>query len=801
MILFNTKKIYIVYLTIFLFTNLTFSQSNVDQGFLGNYDTWASQSKEVIYLHLNKTDFLQGEQIGFKAYIVDKNTGEPASNTSNLYVQLVDEENNTIKEKFLQVKKGAAYGIFNVDKVLKPKNYIIKAFTNWSRNFETSNIFEQEIRVVDISDKSRSAIKEIEQELQVSFMPEGGHLVLNTKNTMGIYVKDADGLGVSNLKVNLLKEENLVIKTLQLNKKGFAKFLLTPKSDTKFKLSIAYKDKDLLFTLPNGEERGFALAVSSLKDSLLISLNTNQITLPDLKARSYKLAIHNGNELRLVRFPKFVTRSIVSKIAKNRLFDGINILTVLDENDTPLLERLYFNRSLSKIKYATSDKVTNKGDSLDIKLNYNDLKAKGNLSISILPEYSIANNAHESIASFNLLSSHLQGGVEDADDYFIDGDLVDEDLDLMLLIQGWSVYDWSDINYFSPETEFVFEKGIKANLAFKGDKERNIFAYPNQGAVLRKFYQTNATTSYSVDSLYPIEGDKFRISEIDRKGKFNRPYLKGKIQFFPLQIPSLKTNGKALGYKTIDKTQISPNEEFTLALPIEENTIALDEVVVSGRIIKDARLKNLIDFSFGEVTVFDESQRMQFIDVLSFIQSRNGFQVFGVANDLVIVNTRPFSGTPTVYLDGVVLQSGVNRSNNLSLLEGLFTTDIAYIETNKSGLGEGLRGGGGVIRIFTRTDYSDYFKKPYEYLESDYPLTFNKPATYSIPFYSSYSNRQYLDYGVIGWFPNLRLNDKNEVRFTIPKTNLDSIKLYIQGMLDNGDFISEKRIISLNRFD
>ena len=801
MIFFNSKQLYITYFTLIIAINFTYSQYTPDEDFFTSYNTIASLDKEVIYLHLNKTDFLRGEQIGFKAYIADKHSGMPVLKTSNLYVQLVDENNKTIKEKLLQVKNGTAHGTFKVDKLLMSKNYIIKAFTNYSRNFEASNIFEQKIRVVAINDGPAITKENLEQELQVSFMPEGGHLVLNTKNSMGVSVKDNDGLGVSGVTVKILNEEHLAVETFQLNDKGLAKFFLTPRKEDALKLSINYKNKEYTFNLPEAKERGLAFILSSLKDSLSIDLNTNEISLPDLKLRAYKLAIHNGTELKLVRFPKFNTTSIVSKIAKNRLFEGMNILTVLDETDTPILERLYFNSTTSNIKSASLHTVTSTRDSLEIKLNYNNLKVGGDLSISILPEESIANNAYESIASFNLLSSYLRGAVENADDYFKEGTTVDEDLDLLLSIQGWSAYDWSKIKYFSPKPEFEFEKGISARIANGIKKVRNFYAYPNEGAELRRFRPDSINEVYAIDSLFPNKGDKLKISEIDGKGNFIQPFLYKKIKFYPLQIPSVETNGKALGYHRDIKIDEEVNETFKLTLPIDENTIALNEVVVTEDKIKDRRLKNLIDFSFGDVTVFNEKLRNENVDFFTFLRKQVGFKVITEgAGSSTILNTIPGLPLPTVYLDGIEIQSPRNGAfNNLGSLEGLFGAEIDYVEVNRFGVGEGARGGGGVIRVFTREGYDDYSddNRSLKYLDFDYPLTFDRPDTYLVPYYSSYSNRQYLDYGVIGWFPTLSLNSKNEVKFTIPKTGLDHIRLYIQGLSENGDFISEERVISL----
>jgi len=166
---------------------------------------------------------------------------------------------------------------------------------------------------------------------------------------------------------------------------------------------------------------------------------------------------------------------------------------------------------------------------------------------------------------------------------------------------------------------------------------------------------------------------------------------------------------------------------------------------------------------------------------------------------LTIVNVLPMRPPPAVYLDGAPLQSPMlNGTGDLSMLDGLRTEDIDYIEVNIMGLGEGLNGAGGVIRIFTRGYYFNEPKKPYEYSEFDYPLTFDRPDDYAVPLYSSYTNDAYLKYGVVGWFPNLAVGNGGEVKFTVPSRQLEGLRLNIQGFSNKGDLFSETLSVQID---
>ncbi|MEM8928896.1 MAG: hypothetical protein AAGC45_11880, partial [Bacteroidota bacterium] len=55
--------------------------------------------KENVHLHLNKTTFLQGERLWFKAYVRDQNTKLPSLETTNLHVGIYAGDGEEVKRK------------------------------------------------------------------------------------------------------------------------------------------------------------------------------------------------------------------------------------------------------------------------------------------------------------------------------------------------------------------------------------------------------------------------------------------------------------------------------------------------------------------------------------------------------------------------------------------------------------------------------------------------------------------------------------------------------------------------------
>lgn len=74
-------------LAFFLLSSIAlFPQDYQLKDFIERHQEFFASSRENFHLHLNKTAFLKGEQVWFKAYVYDQNSQRPSSNTSNLYV-------------------------------------------------------------------------------------------------------------------------------------------------------------------------------------------------------------------------------------------------------------------------------------------------------------------------------------------------------------------------------------------------------------------------------------------------------------------------------------------------------------------------------------------------------------------------------------------------------------------------------------------------------------------------------------------------------------------------------------------
>lgn len=103
---------------------------------------------ERISLHTDKTSYLPGDTLWFKAYIVDYASNQFSSSSNTIEVYLVNNEGEELKKSRFVVVKGRAIGQIKLPETLG--YYKLLAYSSWMKNFEFENIYQKEIQIVKI---------------------------------------------------------------------------------------------------------------------------------------------------------------------------------------------------------------------------------------------------------------------------------------------------------------------------------------------------------------------------------------------------------------------------------------------------------------------------------------------------------------------------------------------------------------------------------------------------------------------------------------------------------------------------
>jgi len=801
-----TLKSYLFVFILFLFSSISINAQE-DSQILDYYEEYTETAREVVYLHLNKSTYIKGEDIGFTAYVLDKKDKKPSFMTTNLYVSIEDRDKNILKQKLIRVVDGVASNTFQTDSLFTSGHYKIKAYTNWMLNFNEKNYFSEFIKIIDPDSEEYTDKNSINTEIDAQFLPESGHLLNGVVNTVGVVIKDQFGFGIPFAKGEVVDKNKNEITSFKTNQFGIGKFQLLPELNNAYSVNIKNSTEDFNFHLnQNSEAQGIIIALKSLNSKLFISLITNEKTLETIKNKRHTLMLHNGDQFDIMDIYFTDDTEVTKVIEYSNTATGINTLTLFNENDHPIAERLFFNYegvSILKTDTVTAHKAK---DSTTLNLNFKPLKHNtfNTLSISILPQETKSYYRHHNILSYTLLQPYIKGTIEQAKYYFTDIDAKKKfELDNLLITQGWSTYNWDEI--FSDHKGFThaFEQGItvKANLTsedLKEDANLSFYMHPFQEERLRIFEIEKGDSYFIIENLFLETNNTLKLSKRTLYNGLVAPKLY--VQYFPNKIPALNDQTNPLLSIFNNQSQENPSEYQNHFISNTSNRVQkLDEVTVKANFSKtEQRSQHLNQHALGRITVIDEEIKTQNTTLSNFLTSK-GLRVTDSNSGVSREESLPYTGFNVfssyssnpmlIYLDDMLLMDS-------SILNEFDISKIDYLEINKTGIGQGLRGESGVIKIYLNkyNPTPSYSKTTMS--EFHIPVAFSPEKKYYKPKYKTTYSSFYQSYGVIDWKSKVKVDNNGNASIKL-LNQTKPLTLYIEGITHDGTFIVEEKTLSL----
>jgi hypothetical protein len=97
---------------------------------------------EKIYLQLHSNAYAMDQDIWFKAIVTGTENHMPSNLSSLLYVDLIGPNEQIVAHRLVKLEQGIGDGAFELHKDMQPGRYLIRAYTQWNRNFGDDFIFK-----------------------------------------------------------------------------------------------------------------------------------------------------------------------------------------------------------------------------------------------------------------------------------------------------------------------------------------------------------------------------------------------------------------------------------------------------------------------------------------------------------------------------------------------------------------------------------------------------------------------------------------------------------------------------------
>lgn len=754
-----------------------------------NLEDYFFLERENIHLQLDKSVFISDEDIWFKGYVYHRKEEVPFFTTTNVYATLYEENGTKIKDKLLFSSMGSFSGKFELGDSFKSGNYYIQVFTNWMNNFkeDESSIFK--FSVINKNDKTVSIKNALDySKINIEFYPEGGSIIQGIQNTVAIKVSDCHGNPLPSIAGDIISPEGKSIQKVTLNKFGLGKFQIFGDIRTQ-KISFLINDTKVEENLPFAVPNGLAIEINNfaLKDKTIVKIRTNEKSSASFKSKKHYLVVHQDNKSTIfdIDFKNTLEQNIT--FSKDNLSEGVNTVRIIDSDMKQLAERFIFKYPEESLNLDI--KLLKKGkDSIHFSGNLNSINSS--LSITVVPEQSIAINQDYSIRASFLLNPYLTKNQANANYYFEDRSKAKEfELDLLLLTQNTGKYKWENIMTTPPKDNNAFDFGLTIkgtiNQTLADRKKFKIKLFSLQSSISESA-EINDKNEFYFNNMVLADSTWVNFTLTDDK---NKPTV---LKLYPQILNGRRIFNKPFKAEKKECPLIEEKTEYETPSFLN-GTIMLEDVEIA--VDKKKKLKYSNSLGNGNLRGHKVAENDQ-TDVLNFIRN-NGFEVptiNGFSNTVEIYSRSITTingarSTPVLFIDGL-------QQMSFDLLLNMRMNEVDEIYINAHAIVPSVNNNIGVIKIYMKKGGSSSPQKsnavPYEIKNA-----FSKIEPFKNKLYASTENKGFQNFGLIHWIPNIYSHESKEFKFQIPNSGQKKVKLLIEGFSADGQLISEIRTISL----
>ena len=97
---------------------------------------------EKVYLQLHSNAYAMDQDIWFKAIVTGTENHMPSKLSRLLYVDLIGPNEQIVAHRLVKLTQGIGNGAFELHKNMQPGRYLIRAYTQWNRNFGDDFMFK-----------------------------------------------------------------------------------------------------------------------------------------------------------------------------------------------------------------------------------------------------------------------------------------------------------------------------------------------------------------------------------------------------------------------------------------------------------------------------------------------------------------------------------------------------------------------------------------------------------------------------------------------------------------------------------
>jgi len=835
--------------------------------------------QEKIYLQTDKSYYISGEKIWFRAHLVDAILHKQANASRYVYVELVSPLDSVLNRvKVRPDSLGLFYGSLATDEGLVEGNFMLRAYTLYMKNSGEEYFYKKSLRIIDpmsvyfdininytfnnddilaaISVKNKRTLKIFEpsdfrfkinndswrkadfdndsighikfqvrnrdkrrtltmkfqfdnriytryfavpypeDDFDVAFFPEGGHLITGTNNFVALKALGSNGLS-EEVEVNVFDDSGTAMLNSRSSINGMGAFQLDVQPGKKYYAEcINSKNKTKRFDLPQAVNNYCGLKLKWAGDKLYASVGKSSDY-----SRTDKLYVLAHIRGAVIYCQEWDWANDYVLFEKSMLPSGVCHFILFDEAKNILGERLTFSYSpaeTGQIDFVADKENYLKRQHVEAKIiltDANEIPLGGNLAIAVTDDNDVQPDTCYTILTTLLLTSELKGHIENPSNYFRPGRSAQYVSDLLMVTQGWRRYPIVDVvkgKIASPSLPLETTQTIsgKAEGMFTSLKDGFISIIAmNDSMIAPHVTKTDEKGRFVLDNIEYQEGTKFIVQAETKKGG-TRVFLEmDKTEPFAdvtLQLPYKE----AFEIDSMQNYIAKSEERYTSEHGMRIVNLAEVEIVAKYKPPESKSRYYSVVSSSGSVLTEKDIELRKIHDMRILLMQIPGLMVLG---DQLSVRGQ---GAPLIVIDDTPYEDF-----DVFTMPVEDVADIFLIKDASAGVMFGTSAGSGALVISTKEGFDQTKVKRKSENISDFfiPLGYQEPVEFYSPRYDVDPNSRIPDLRTtIYWKPDVEVLETGEVSldfFTADGETTYSV--VIEGISEYGHII--RKVCKINR--
>ena len=662
-----------------------------------------THEKQRVYMVTDKSVFINGEGIWFKAFLLNSISQRINTSSKFLFVDLVNEKDSVIKVVILD-----AYNKLLNSRIILPESiptgyYWLRAYTRQMAESDVNSICVKPIYIVNRINEnnfSNPTKKNGGQDTlpTINFYPEGGSVITGINSTIAIHVSHLNGMPLS-IDGDVKDEHGVAVAHFTTNKAGFGKVDFEPSGYRKYNAVINWHGKEISYPLPSSNF--YKGQVSVTKQSGGYKL---RILLGDSIYRKDFITYLLGISKDSLIFASIGKGQYEIPVTDQQLPNGLATFYLLDENFKLLSERsIYVPENNVRINAETDKNIYGKRDKVSLNISITDAKQQPVPSlIAISVADTILTNQNEECTL-----PTIAAGQQAIDNMFLsrvenNKCLTENDIDLLMLARNDTYQELSKVlvQPTAIDTDsLLYIKGTVLDSKNEPSTNKILTLLSNAGGLIVHTDTTDNKGHFSFPLDNYSDSMQFALEVRDINGR----QQKNKIVFDNPDYPKLSTPASLKKFLLMQTKLVKKylNSYYQSALSDDEKHL-LPRVTVKNAANYDQSKR--VSPTSVILTSKELNERNSVGNAVLNVGGMHLINGVLVVNGLTAMKAPDITSEPLLLVNGtqVTVSAGVGESSPvMSFLNELNPKNIDFIEILKGpeGANYGVRGGNGVILV------------------------------------------------------------------------------------------------------